>query len=173
MKDRYIFDLDNTLIYTNQLNNDSYNYALSQLNLQPILNCERITRDVVYEHFPVLDSTNKEKIIQLKQQYFINHIHYTVANNTLMNLLKSYDPQNCVLWTSGEKNRVLALMNYYKIQNNFNQILYSNKKNLLMDVDIIANVFFCDYKRLIFYEDNIEVINQLKSLNLTVVHVEL
>nr|WP_307989233.1 HAD hydrolase-like protein [uncultured Niameybacter sp.] len=171
MENKYIFDLDNTLIYTNQLNNDSYNYALARLNLQPILNCERITRNVVYEYFPVLHSTDKEKIVQFKQQYFINHMQDTIANNNLINFLNSYGCENCILWTSGEKNRVLALINYYKIQNNFKEILYSSKNDLLVDVERIANIFCADYNRLIFFEDNTAIINKLKSLNLTVMQV--
>lgn len=37
---RHVFDLDNTLIYTDLLNNDSYNYALNLLGLATIVDCK-------------------------------------------------------------------------------------------------------------------------------------
>lgn len=67
---RYVFDLDNTLIYTDSLNNDSYNYALSLQGLAPINDCKRITRDIVFKKYPNLNNVQKNKIIELKQEYF-------------------------------------------------------------------------------------------------------
>jgi len=64
---RHVFDLDNTLIYTDSLNNDSYNYALKKLGLATINDCKRITRDVILSKYPEINSFQKNEIIELKQ----------------------------------------------------------------------------------------------------------
>jgi len=77
---RYIFDLDNTLVYTDSLNNDSYNYALKKLGLASINDCKRITRDVILSKYPELNSFQKNEIIELKQKYFMNNLKRTSPN---------------------------------------------------------------------------------------------
>ena len=51
----HIVDVDNTLVFTNQLNTAGYVYALAQVGLEPrIVIPDRITRDVVRSWYPQL-----------------------------------------------------------------------------------------------------------------------
>lgn len=167
----HIFDLDNTLIYTNKLNNDSYNYALTKLRLEPIVSCSRVTRKVVLNHYSFLNEQRQTKLIQLKQAYFINHINKTELNLQLHSVLHSQSPKCCVLWTSAEKERVLPLLKYYQLQFAFSEIIYSNKNNVRRDIEKICQRFSCISKQLIFYEDNIVIIEVLRSLGQAVMRI--
>ena len=62
----YVVDLDDTLVSSTQLNNDSYNFALEQYNYKRLLTNERITRKKI--HF--IASTKRKEIIDLKQKYY-------------------------------------------------------------------------------------------------------
>ena len=164
MNDRYVFDLDNTLIFTNELNNDSYNYALTQLKLMPITTCKRITRDVVFNNYPHLSEPQKNLIVKLKQEYFIKNIYCTTPNTNLIYLLQSTNPAYCVLWTSADKDRVKGLLSHYKLENNFISIIYSRKRKVSEDIGKICEIFGCTSKQLFFFEDNKNIINELVLL---------
>ncbi len=167
----HIFDLDNTLIYTNQLNSDSYNYALTKLGLVPIVSCSRVTRKVVLNHYPFLDKHQQAKLIQLKQAYFIKHINKAELNLHLHGVLHSHSSEFCVLWTSAEKERVLPLLEHYQLQCAFAEIIYSSKDNVRRDVEKICQRFSCTSEQLLFYEDNPVIIEVLRSLGQTVMPV--
>lgn len=167
----YVFDLDNTLIYTNLLNNNSYNHALNSVGLESIVDCKRITRDIIFSRYPNLNSIQKNIIIELKQRYFINNLKYTFPNKPLIQILENKNPKLCILWTSANKSRVLSILDYYKIRNEFKVILYSNKNQVIYDIVKICESLECDLKDLIFYEDNQRVIEELKKLCLNVISV--
>lgn len=168
---RHVFDLDNTLVYTNLLNNASYNYALSLLGLATIVDCKRITRKVVFNRYPDLNSMQKNKIIELKQEYFINNLKETIPNKPLIQLLKSRSEERCILWTSADKTRVLSLLKYYKINNAFKEVLFSSKFELTEDIVKICELLECGIEHLVFYENNQRVIRDLQRLNLNVISV--
>jgi phosphoglycolate phosphatase-like HAD superfamily hydrolase len=79
MNDRYVFDLDDTLIMTTELNNTSYNMLLQSYQT-PIIASTRITRDVVFNNYSNLTELQKNEIVKLKQFYFMENIHCTRPN---------------------------------------------------------------------------------------------
>lgn len=167
--ERYVFDLDNTLIYTDLLNNRSYNYALKCHGLVAISDCKRITRDIVFKKYPHLDNVQKNEIIELKQDYFVNNLKSTAPNTLLLKALRSYKTQFCILWTSASKTRVKALLEYYNICNMFKYTLSSNKINVSQDIIKICRLLRCNSRHLVFYENNCEVIKELQRLRLNVI----
>lgn len=169
---RYVFDLDNTLIYTDALNNESYNYALKLLGLASIEDCKRITRNVVFNKYPELNNNQKNEIIELKQKYFASNLKQTIPNSSLLLFLEAQNVEMCMLWTSADETRVLVILEHYKIRNAFKKILFSNKFKVIQDIEKIREIFECDLEHLFFYEDNWIVIQDLKQLKLNVISVE-
>lgn len=167
----YIFDLDNTLIYTDSLNNDSYNYALKKLGLVTINDCKRITRDVVFKKYPEVNKLQRNEIIELKQKFFINNLDNTRENASIVQTLESKNIELCILWTSADESRVVAILEHYKICNRFKKILFSSKLEVANDVKKICEILNCGFEQLIFYEDNHRVIQELQQLNLKVIPV--
>lgn len=166
---RFVFDLDNTLVYTNSLNNEAYNYALNLLRLEPIICCNRITRDIVFAAYPNLNNVQKSRIIELKQTYFMNNIKSTIPNKSTLKMLKDIDIEFCVLWTCADENRVKDLLEYYDISNAFRKILFSNKIDISLDIEKICQIFECNKDQLVFCEDNQRVIIELQNLGLEVI----
>lgn len=168
---RHVFDLDNTLIYTDSLNNDSYNYALNQLGLASINDYKRITRNIVFSKYQDLNNVQKNEIIALKQKYFVNNLKTTLPNALLLQLLEAQNVELCVLWTSAEEARVIAILEHYKICNAFKKIIFSSKTELIQDIERICEILECSFENLIFYEDNKRVIQDLQQLSLNVISV--
>lgn len=168
---RYIFDLDNTLIYTDALNNDAYNYALKSVELASIEGYKRLTREVVFTKYPELNDAQKSEIIKNKQKYFVNNLELTTLNSSLLQILISQGPDKCLLWTSADKDRVLAILTYYKILNAFKKIIISNKAEGLPEIIRICEYLDCRLEHLNFYEDNQRVIQNLRRLQLNVIPI--
>lgn len=172
MNYRYVFDLDNTLVMTDELNNSSYNYALTQLGMHPIKTHTRITRDIVFAKYPNLADFQKNKIIAIKQSYFINHINLTSLNTSLITLLRSKEAAHCILWTSADKKRVSALLKYYDLEKRFLKIVYSKKQMICKDINKICEIFNCSSASLLLFDNDIKVVKMLKEAGLRVFRLE-
>lgn len=172
IEQKYVFDLDNTLVYTDILNNDSYNYALNILGLPEINNVKRITREVVFVKYPYISMTLRNDILELKQDYFKKNLHVTVPNNTLLKLLLMQKKANCILWTSANSNRVKETLKYYDIEEEFISVIFSKKQNIDLELEKIYKIFKCKLEQIIFYEDNKEIIKRLLELGANVVIVD-
>ena len=164
MKSRCVFDLDNTLVFTDELNHEAYNYALKQEKLKPIATCKRMTREIVFEHYPHLTEWQKERIIDIKQKYFVENVRYTTPNTYLINLLLSKHAKHCVLWTSADMVRVQAMLKFYRIEGAFISVVYSDKCDLSRDIEMMCSLFSCNPAQLVFFEDNQNTVTELRAL---------
>ena len=149
---RYVFDLDNTLVYTDSLNNEAYNFALRQQNREEINNVKRITRENVFSRY-ILSENQQKRLISEKQQYFIRHLDQLVKNEKLIRFIKSVSPQVCVLWTRAEVIRVEAILEEIQLKDHFSRIFYSKKNNIQEDLQEICEYFNCNKKDLVLYDD--------------------
>lgn len=171
MKNKYVFDLDNTLVFTDNLNNLAYNLALEHIGFSPIVNQKRITRDILNQVYPYISTNIYNTICKLKQEYFINQLEHTVLNKDLLDFICLTESDNCILWTSAEQTRVEAIVDYYNIRKLFKAIVFSDKTDISSDIELFCNIFLCDLSGIVFYEDNKETISKLLALNLCVVVV--
>ena len=147
-----VFDLDNTLVFTDKLNNESYNFALFEMGREKIVGIKRITRDIVYSRYE-LTANEKQQLIKTKQQYFVNNISKIELNDVLIAKLKKLDPNECILWTRAEKVRAEAILKYLHIDDCFAKVFYSSKHDLESDIKTICSFFNCKKEDLIFYDD--------------------
>ena len=161
----YVFDLDNTLIFTDALNNEAYNFILKKFGLSEIQNVERITREVVFQKYPEVEKW-KDEIIVLKQKFFLDHLERTFPARELFIKLENSEKCRNILWTSAEKTRVIAILEYYKITEKFRDIVFSKKVDVEKDIMKICRIFECSQEDVIFFDDNLRVIQELKRLKL-------
>lgn len=159
---KHIFDLDNTLVFTDELNREAYNYALVSLGKEPIYDEKRITREVVFSRYK-LTEVEKNSLVELKQKYFSSHLEKMQINKDLLNLLLKLSPSECILWTSAEECRVEAILNYLGLNNAFSWIFWSDKVNVNEDLEKICLHFQCSKSQLKFYEDDSQILNKLKN----------
>lgn len=174
MSIKYVFDLDNTIIYTDYLNYESYKFALVEyLDHEALLKLpknKRITREYIYTNFSYLGLTDADytKIINKKQNYFIKHIEKTSPNLKLIKFLNLQKKEDCILWTSSNKERALSILEYYNLEDAFLTKIFSNKANIEKDILNITEKFCCDKKNLLIFEDDIKNIEKLKYLSVKV-----
>lgn len=162
-----ICDLDDTLINTTQLNNDSYNYALEKFGFARIQTTERITRGSL----AFVDTNILEKIVLEKQKYFNqNWLSYrTIINKPLLSKIKAAGKQNCYLWTKADKARVAKIMQIFNLSNYFADVIFDSKTNFCLSLQLIkrktnANNFIIyenDYSSFYSYNHNLKIINQI------------
>ena len=147
-----VFDLDNTLVFTDKLNNESYNFALAEIEKERIDGIERITRNIVYSIYKLTDD-EKHRLIKTKQEYFVNNISKIEINNDLVSKLRKLDSSKCILWTRAEKIRTEAILKYLQISECFSKVFYSHKHDLKSDIITICSFFNCKKENLVFYDD--------------------
>ena len=168
----HIFDIDNTLFFTNELNNKAYIFALSSLGLKALVPCKRITRTVVSLWYPFLTDEDLTAIIQLKQTYVNENLHLVSINNDLYRFLQEIERNKVGLWTAADPGRIQKILDYTDITN-YTYIRFSDKsqEDICHGIKEFWHIFKCEKDQLCFYEDDKNVISLLKSHNVQVVEV--
>ncbi len=123
----YIFDLDNTLIYSDYANNISYKEAIKNVigaNLN--ISCPRITRNCIATQFPDLSADDMSKVIQEKERQYKKHINKTILNTALVDVLRYIKRNNMssILLTYSAKYRAEQLLEFHGISNLFSAKYY-------------------------------------------------
>lgn len=165
MKDcYYVFDMDGTLFFTDELNNESYNSALIENKLKPIdSHYKRITREVVRACYPEISDNVIAELIRQKQKYFVNNINRIQPNAFLFDIIRKVKSDRCALWTSAEKKRVEGVINAFNLQCLFDKIIFSGKKLISEEINNICSEFACTKEQLLVFEDNAHVISELRK----------
>lgn len=164
---KYVFDLDNTLIYTDDLNNLAYNNALQLCDLSEINDKKRVTKNTILEYYPNISKDKYRKIIETKKRFFASNLEKTIGNSRVLDVLRAQSPENSILWTSAEKDRTELLLKFYGIDKCFGKLYFSEKSNIKNDLDEMCKFFKCEREELIIYEDNLIVISELSKLSVS------
>ena len=168
----HILDIDNTLFFTNDLNNKAYIFALSSLGLKALTPCKRITRTVVASWYPSLTNTEMNDIIRMKQTYVSENLHLISINVDLHQLLREVGPNMVGQWTAADLIRIKKILDHNNITN-YTCIRFSDKSqdDICHGIQEFCHVFHCEKDQLCFYEDDKNVISLLQSHNVQVVEV--
>lgn len=159
---RYLFDMDGTLFFTDDLNNESYNYALAAKNLETIHGKTRITRETVKKIYPELTEEEMLEIICQKQDYFSRNIALVHRNDFLFSILKRIEKEKCVLWTSADKNRVKRIIDEFLLHQYFDRVIFSNKKRMSEDINNICLELRCAAEHLLVFENDASIVKELE-----------
>ena len=168
----HILDIDNTLFFTNDLNNKAYIFALSSLGLKALTPCKRITRTFFASWYPSLTNTEMNDIIRMKQTYVSENLHLISINVDLHQLLREVGPNMVGLWTAADPIRIKKILDHNNITN-YTCIRFSDKSqdDICHGIQEFCHVFHCEKDQLCFYEDDKNVISLLQSHNVQVVEV--
>jgi FMN phosphatase YigB (HAD superfamily) len=108
--DNVFFDLDETLIHTNEANNSAYHYASSLLGVS-LIPRTRITRSDLS-----FGQETNNKLIALKNLHYEKFLKLTHINKRYFELLRKYNKSNkCYIISAGQKNRVMALVKFHQL----------------------------------------------------------
>ena len=163
----YVVDLDDTLVSSTTLNNDSYNFALEQYNFNRIITNERITR----EKLNFIDNHSLPDIIQLKQYYFSREWLpcRVVLNKLLIDKLLLNKRANCYLWTKADKNRAYKIINYCNLDKYFKDIIFDDKVDFQTSIPKLqqstnSNQFIIyENNKNFFYNQNCKIVDTIKT----------
>ena len=169
---KYIVDLDNTLVYTDNLNSESYNYALKAMGYHPIRTKNRITRETILKKYSSVSKEIMLQLINLKQQYFIENVDKLVINEDMFKFLKEQGFENCALWTSANKDRANAILKNLNILDFFVVVRFTNKLNIREEISYFEKIFNCSKSDLCFIEDNQKLINRLRKMKLQTINIK-
>ena len=157
----YLFDMDGTLFFTDALNNESYNHALSVNNFNPISNQKRITREVVKKIYPEVSEQEIAKLIRQKQDYFIKNIKKVEINKALFSILQKIEKDKCILWTSADRERTESIVNKFDLQHLFCKTLRSDKTDISLEIQSICLEFSCSCEQLLVFENDSAIVEEL------------
>ena len=169
----HIVDVDNTLVFTDELNTAGYVHALAYMALEPRKVVPRITGEIVQEWYPQLSEYDLVHMATLKQAYVESHLDMSQLNASVARVLTTYGSERCALWTTANPERVRMLLRHHMVTD-YRAIRFSNKteNDVAHAVQDFCVFFGCDPEELCFHEDNPKVINHLRKLGLTIMAVE-
>lgn len=160
---RYLFDMDGSLFFSDELNGESYNYALRKFGYEAISCSERLTRSVVKRCYPRMSAYDLDRIIEAKQDYFMANVRSVRENEILLSLLKTIGPRRSVLWTAGSRKRIEEMLKAFSLEDAFSQRFYSLKQDIPSDVNRICTVLQCRKEHLAVFEDDAAVARRLSD----------
>jgi beta-phosphoglucomutase-like phosphatase (HAD superfamily) len=178
----FVFDLDNTLVFTNEANNLSYIKAI-----ETVLNIEfpkfsnrkhRIDRSNITQILPEVTLKDYNEIINLKETLYCDFLFKTELNQPVINLLNKYSQTNVtVLVTNCKKGRAHQILNHYDLLNKFDNIFYNYRNEnskYESKVETVINKLNILAEDIILIENDINEIFLAKKngvLNENVIHI--
>ena len=123
-----MFDFDGTLVDTDYANYLAYKNAIQklfQLDGIPYNPNERFNRIALKKVMPNLTKEEYEKVIQLKNELYAEHLHETKLNKSVAEILKKYSKTHkTVLVTNCREDRAVATLKYHGLIDSFNHKFY-------------------------------------------------
>ena len=86
----HIVDVDNTLVFTDELNTAGYVHALACVDLEPRKVVPRITREIIQDWYPQLSEYDLIHMATLKQAYVESHLDMSQLNASVARVLSTY-----------------------------------------------------------------------------------
>ena len=166
----HIFDLDNTLVYTDAANRDAYNAALREAGLEPVRSSGRITRHVVKKAYPQLSDPQLRQIIARKQALFLPE--KTVVNLPLLQYARRQGRDHCLIWSGADPARAAALIRCHGLDAYFRDTYFSKKADMAAEFRELLRRFSLKKEELTIYEDTDSSIEMLRGMNILVVDVK-
>lgn len=163
----HIFDLDNTLVYTDRANCDAYNEALRREGLEPITAAGRITRETVRFAYPEMADVQLQRIITGKQALFSPK--KTVLNVPLLEYAKEQGRDRCLIWSSADYGRACSLMVYHNLKAHFFDVYFSPKTDIPRELELLVRRFLLNPGNLVVYEDTEGHIEELRKMGIRVI----
>lgn len=124
-----LFDMDGTLIDTNQANLLAYKKATQNVLQSDLCNLvlsdERFNRTVLARIFPNLSDTDYDRIVQLKNEYYKDFLAEPHIMPSVVNVLKRFAPTHqTILVTNCREDRAIMTLNFHELYNYFKQTFF-------------------------------------------------
>ena len=165
-----IFDLDGTLVDTDEANFLSYKDAIKiimkiDINLSPYPQ-QRFTRKLLKQIIPRLSDNKYHQIIELKNKLFDKYLDKTKLNSIIVEILKKYrDINTLILSTNSHKERAIKVLMFHNLFDKFNYKFYKDdiiyKKDMNKYKYVIIENQILPNQMVIFENEELEINNAL------------
>ena len=159
---KYVFDFDNTVVFSDAANNAAYNEVLELFGLPAIKTTARITRRDVFERYLDLTEEERVKIVREKQKHYSPEL--TVLNQNIIDLVIKNEPENCVLWSRADSDRVERILDYHGIRYFFSDVIISPKKSINEEIAFLCSRYSCRPCDLVIYDDEPIILKQINEI---------
>ena len=124
-----IFDLDGTLINTDEVNFLAYKEAIKKIKKLDLTflhkNDERFTREELYSIIAGLEVQEYENIIEIKNDVYEKYLHKSEVNNFVLKIIEKFSQTNkIVLATNSHKDRANMILIYHSVIKFFDYTFY-------------------------------------------------
>jgi beta-phosphoglucomutase len=168
-----IFDLDGTLVNTDDVNFLAYKDAIQKItNLDLALlheTDERFTREKLYSIIPNLQSQEHEKIIEMKNSAYEKYLHKSKVNNFILKIIDKFSQTNkIVLATNSHKDRANMILRHHGLINLFDNMFYKEdyKKQRNKFQHVFSFLGITDPSLVLVFEDDVNEILKAKLLGI-------
>ena len=160
-----IFDLDGTLINTDEVNFLAYKEAIKEVRKLDLTllykDDDRFTRENLYSILAGLKVQEYENIIKIKNDVYHKYLHKSVVNHIILKIIEKFSPSNKVaLATNSHKDRANMLLRYHSLINVFDYTFYKEdyKNQGCNKFEYIFNHLNIDPSlAIVFDDDNYEI----------------
>ena len=167
---KHIFDMDNTLVYTDEANNEAYNTALEKMGMVPLRGEMRITREIVLNAYPMLTAEEIKRIVETKKSCYC--VEKTYVNEELLQYVRGRERENCFIWSCANRERAFSLMDYHGMDGLFSNIYFSPKADICREYKEMIRYFDIENEDITVYEDTDGYIKQLRGIGVRTVDVK-
>lgn len=121
----FFFDLDGTLVDTNEANLQAYKKAVKEVTNLDVNSKKRFTRSSLMECIPNLKDEEQDLIINKKEEYFSEFLPLTILNKPIYDILERYHQSNTtVLVTNCRQGRAMQILDYHNMAHMFSHLLF-------------------------------------------------
>jgi phosphoglycolate phosphatase-like HAD superfamily hydrolase len=159
-----IFDLDGTLIETDEANLYAYKEAIKQVKKFELLSyCStnmRFTSEELIQVFPMLDTKEHNEIINIKNSVYIKYLNKTSINMELFTIIHKFSKTNTIiLATKANQKRADLILKYHNLEDFFDYKFYNQSyKGNSNKFEYILKCLKIDPKQSIIFEnDKVEI----------------
>ena len=171
-KDVLLFDMDGTLIHTDNANNIAYKLAirdvLGEVPDDLFNNVYRIRQVDVKNAIKNISEEQFNQIVTYKKEYYIKNISATYLIDNVVDLLKLHNrTHKCILVSDACRDRVMQTLEYFNLKNKFYAII--TKEDCSDDEDKFASAirkFKLNPDEIWVFEDEQENIDKALELNI-------
>jgi phosphoglycolate phosphatase-like HAD superfamily hydrolase len=169
-----VFDLDNTLIFTDEANNYSYietlkHFGYSASRLQSIT---RITSKDIQKSYPEIPRFKLWRIRQKKLKLFLDNLHMVRLNQLVVKAIDRYSNPRIVIWTASNRRRAKTEVEYFNLSADW--ILFSKKDTTAAVKSIVSKLkkrYHINQSQIVFYDDSVTTLGLLREIGASVVLV--
>ncbi len=169
LENTLFFDMDDTLIYTNDANFSAYRDAIrtvTKIDIAKYLNPskDRVNRENLLFILPELTQIELDKIVILKEKIYPTYLSETKINKRVLAILMNYCTSNkTVLVTNSKKSRALLTLQHHNLLSKFSHCFFKEKNQVDKYQNVFSSMSISPNEVIVFENELIEINHAIQA----------